>query len=79
MTAFSEAMAARVIELERELANAKRDLARVRQSREMWKARYKTAALAARKMQAAVVVRRIEPSRRAVAMRNPLFGRSARA
>lgn len=45
---FSEALAARVHELERELVNTRREVLRLRKSRELWKLRYKWAALAAR-------------------------------
>lgn len=46
---FSEAMAAQVIELQRELANTRREVLRLRRSRDLWRTRYQWAALAARK------------------------------
>jgi hypothetical protein len=53
VTTFSEHLAQRVHELERDLRNARTETRRLRESRELWKRRYQWAALAARKVNAA--------------------------
>lgn len=58
MTLFSEAMAVRVTELERELRNTRREVLRLRESRELWKLRYRWAAAAARRVNGADKSRR---------------------
>ena len=46
---FGEYQAEQILRLRRDLRNTRREVARLRQSRELWKQRYKWAALAARK------------------------------
>lgn len=55
---FSEHLALRVLTLERELRNTRREVLRLRESRETWKLRYGWAAAAARRVNAVEKCRR---------------------
>jgi hypothetical protein len=46
---FGEFQADQILVLKRDLANSRREVLRLRRSRELWKLRYQWAALAARK------------------------------
>lgn len=50
---FGEHQAARIFELERALQNTRREVLRLRRSRDMWRLRYQWAAAAARRVQRA--------------------------
>lgn len=68
MTTFSEHMAMRSLELAAELRSARARIRELETSRDLWRGRYQ--ALRSDRLRPTVtVIRRIEPSRRAVALK----------